>query len=73
MVRPKICRSGCSWSDIELNPNSAVIHGPSKRAIAEVERPPTVPVFNLLKVLEDLVSKKGSEQPTSSHTGPSNS
>jgi type I restriction enzyme R subunit len=33
------------------------------KAIAESEQPPTVRVFNLLKVLEDLVRKKGPEQP----------
>jgi type I restriction enzyme, R subunit len=33
------------------------------KAIGEVEQPPTVRVFNLLKVLEDLVRKKGPEQP----------
>jgi len=32
-------------------------------ALKEVEQPPTVRVFNLLKVLEDLVHKKGFEQP----------
>jgi type I restriction enzyme R subunit len=47
-----------------LDPESVYTLGEDDlMAIAEVEQPPTVRVFNLLKVLEDLVRKKGPEQP----------